>query len=67
MGLIIKSGLNFFFFILSKGIVDDAQSFLGCFVDQTFFRIPLLFWGSILFRITCTSVTGGIMINRRQM
>jgi len=31
------------------------------FVDQTIFS------HSILFSITCTSVTGGIMINRRQL
>jgi len=52
-----------FYFYLSKGI-DDAQGVVFPwlrFVDQIIFSL------SIFFSITCTSVTGGIMINRRQL
>jgi len=53
--LAIENGLHFFF-TLSKDI-DDAQSSLSYVVfDQT-----------ILFSITCTSVTVGIMTNTRQL
>jgi len=51
----------FCFFTLSKG-KNDAQSVFGqVFFDQT----PFLH--SFLFSITCTSVTGWIMMNRRQL
>jgi len=43
-----------------KGI-NDAQSLLGNILSAK------LFSHSILFSITCTSVTGGIMMNRRQL
>jgi len=46
--------------VLSKGI-DDAQSILG-YVLSTKLSLH-----SILFSITCTSVTKGIMMNRRQL
>jgi len=64
--LMIEGGLQwraayiFYFLILSKG-TDDAYLFLG-----TFFR-PTLFSHSVLFSNTCTSVTRGIMFNRRQL
>jgi len=54
-------GLYFKFLYVIESI-DDAQSFLGyVFFDQ------YLLSHSTLFTITCTSVTGGIMINRRQL
>jgi len=56
----MKGGLHFCLFILSEG-TDDAHLFWG-----TFFR-PTLFSHSILFSITCTSVTEGIMFNRRKL
>jgi len=55
--------LTFYIFTLSKGI-DDAQGIVFPwlrFVDQ------ITFSHSIFFSIMCTSVTGGIMINRRQL
>jgi len=56
-----NQGRIIFFFSLSKG-TDDAQSFLGyVFFDQT------LISHSILFSTTCTSVSAGIMMNRRQL
>jgi len=56
-----RAAYIFYFFTLSKGII-DAQSFLGCiFLNQTFFS------QSMRFNITCTSVTGVIMMNRRQL
>jgi len=54
MQLTIKSGLHFYFFTLSKGIDDAVFPWLR-FVDDTLSH-------SIFFSITCTSVTGGIMI-----
>jgi len=51
----------FYFFTLSWGI-DHAQSFLA-----TFCRANSLLAHSIIFSITCTSVTRGIMMNRRQL
>jgi len=51
--------LTLFFFNLSQGL-DDGPSFLGCVIfDQT------LFSHSIIFSITCTSVTGGIIMKRQ--
>jgi len=59
--LTIEGGLHFYFFTLSKDI-DDAQSFLGhVFSNQT------LFSHFILFSNTYSSITGWIMINRRQL
>jgi len=51
----------FYFFTLSKGI-DDGLSFLG-YVLST----KPSFCLTVLFSITCTSVTGGITMNRRQL
>jgi len=67
MRLTIKSGLQsraayLFFFSLSK-CVDDAQSFLG-YVLLTKPSFCIIF---PLFSIMCASVTGGIMMNRRQL
>jgi len=54
------SGYISYFFILSK-CTDDVHLSLCKFFRQT------LFSHSIHFNITCTSVTGGIMFNRRQL
>ena len=51
-----------FFFSLSK-CLDDAQSFLG-YVLLTKPSLRIIF---PLFSIMCTSITGGIMMNRRQL
>jgi len=60
-GVCSRKAYIFCFSTLSNGI-DGAQSFLGyVFIDRT------LFSHSILFSITCTSVTGGVMMNRRQL
>ena len=62
--LTIKGGLQsraayIFFFSLSK-CLDDAESFFGyVLLTKPSFRIIFL-----LFSIMCTSVTGGIMMNR---
>jgi len=65
-GLQSRSGCNqgrlilFYFFTLSKAI-DNAHSFLGyIFFNQNLFSL------SVPFSIMCTSVTEGIMMNRRQ-
>jgi len=56
-----RAAYIFDFFTLWKG-VGWRSVFPGLpFFDQT------LFSHSILFSITCTSVTGGIMMNRRQL
>jgi len=63
--LIIEDGLHwraayiFYLFILSKS-TDDAHLFSG-----TLFQ-PTHFTHSILFSITCTSIAGGFVFNRRQ-
>jgi len=62
----MKGGLQsraayIFFFNLSKRL-DDTQFFLGyVLLTKPSFRIIFP-----LFSIMCTSVTGGIMMNRRQ-
>jgi len=59
--LLSRAAYIFYIFTLSK-YTDNVHRFLGyVFVNQT------LFSHSILFSITCTSVTGGIMMNRRQL
>jgi len=60
MRLTIRTAYIFYFFTLSKGIDDSFLPWLR-FVDQT------LLTHSIFLSITCTSVTRGIMINRRQV
>jgi len=62
MRLTIKGGLPFLFLCLIERYSWRSSAFPWLrFVDQT------LFSHSILFSITCTSVTGGIMMNRRQL
>jgi len=46
--------------------IKGGLHFLFLLFLGTFFR-PTLFSHSILFSITCTSVAGGIMFNRRQL
>jgi len=60
-GLQSRADYIFYFFTSSKG-VDDAQSFLGCVVFE-----KTLFSHSIPFSIMCTTVTGAIMMNSRQL
>jgi len=57
--LVIEGGLHFFLYFIER--YRWRSSSFG-----TFFR-PTLFSHSVLFSITCTSVTGGIMFNRRQL
>jgi len=61
MQLIIKGGLHFLFLHLIEMDRWCSVFLWLCFLDQT----PLSY--SILFSIKFTSVTRGIMMNRRQL
>jgi len=57
---IVKVRLHFFLYLIERYKWHSVFPRLH-FVNQT------LFSHSILFAITCTSITGGIMVNRRQL
>jgi len=61
MRLTVKGGLHFLFFCFIERYRWRSVFPYAHFVDQ------ILLSHSIFFNITCTSVTGGIMINRRQL
>jgi len=58
----LQSGTAYiFYFLLYRNVYMTLSLSLATFFDQ------ILLSHSIFFNITCTSVTGGIMINRRQL
>jgi len=61
MRLTVKGGLHFLFFYFIERYRWRSVFPHVHFVDQ------IILSHSIFFSITCTSVTGGIMINRRQL
>ena len=61
MQLTVKGGLHFLFFYFIESYRWRSVFPHVHFVDQ------IILSHSIFFSITCTSVTGGIMINRRQL